>query len=125
MIYRLIAALILSILILPPQQSAPAYFVAPYGNASNAGALDSPRTLAWAMSSAPAGATVWLIPGTYKGEWDVTAPGITIRSLPSTRARLDGSLAIHGAGVTIRDLELRTPRGGTPASQRQHRSRGA
>lgn len=96
---------ILVILIAPVQQSA-SYYVAPYGTNAGDGSADSPRTLAWAMASAPSGSTVWLIPGTYAGDKTITAPGVTYRSEVGTRARLDGGLTIAAAGVAVRDLEI-------------------
>lgn len=99
-----IAALIISILILV--QPAPVYYVAPYGVSTAAGDADSPKTLAWALASAPSGSTVWIIPGTYAGAFTASAPGVTYRSLPGTRARLDGNVTINAADVTLRDLEI-------------------
>lgn len=112
-----IAALIIGIILL--MQPAQALYVAPYGLATNDGSADSPKTLGWAMASAPAGSTVWLIPGVYAGSFTATAPGVTYRSEVGTRARLDGNLTISAAGTTWRDLEITNTswltRTGTPA----------
>jgi hypothetical protein len=108
-----IAALIIGILILLQPGQSPVLYVAPYGTAIAAGDSDSPRTLASVLCSGcvPAGSTVFLLPGRYVGPFvsnvsgSATSP-ITIRSVPGTRARLDGKLDINGEWTTWRDLEL-------------------
>lgn len=103
---RLVLAIVIGIILLM-QPSAPAvYYVAPYGTATASGSADSPKSMAWALSSAPAGATVWLIPGTYTGAWAAHAPGVTYRALPGTRARVDGDLKIYADDVTVQGLEI-------------------
>lgn len=99
-----VAAVIIGIVLL--LQPPAAYFVAPYGVSTAAGDADAPRTLAWALASAPSGSTVWVIPGVYSGAFVASAPGVTYRSLPGTRAKLDGKLDIIGAYTTWRDIEL-------------------
>src|SRR4029079_8413136 len=81
-------------------------YVAPYGMLAGDGSADAPKTLGWAMQSASAGTTIWLMPGTYTGDWTANAPGITYRSVPGTRARLDGSLTVAAADVTVQGLEI-------------------
>lgn len=106
-----IATLILFILLVQPAPQA--LYVAPYGVSAAAGDSDSPRTLASVLCSgcAPAGSTVWLMPGVYTGPFLSQVGGtaqapITFRSVPGTRARLDGKLDILGAYTTWRDIEL-------------------
>jgi hypothetical protein len=101
-----ILAIILSIIVLLQPSIPVAVYVAPYGVSTAAGAADSPKTLAWAMQSAPSGSTVWLIPGTYKGDYRALAPGVTYRSLPGTRAKIDGSLRVSASYVTVQGLEI-------------------
>jgi hypothetical protein len=112
--FRFLAILFSIIVLSPLVQSAPAaYYVAPYGTATAAGDSDSPRTLASTLCTGcvAAGSTVWLMPGTYTGPFVANVSGtqsqpITIRSVPGTRARLDGKLDINGEWTTWRDLEL-------------------
>lgn len=102
---RLVLAIITIIVVLL-SQPAPAYYVAPYGVVANGGDADAPRTLAWALASAPAGSTVWLISGTYTGDFRALAAGVTYRSLPGTRAKIDGSLRVSASDVTVQGLEI-------------------
>lgn len=110
---RILLAILIPLILLM-QPSAPAsLYVAPYGAAVADGSADSPRTLASVLCSGcvAAGSTVWLMPGRYAGPFVSNVSGsasapITIRSVPGTRATLDGKLDINGAYTTWRDIEL-------------------
>jgi hypothetical protein len=110
---RYVFTLILSFALFMQPAPPTVLYVAPYGTAAASGTSDEPRTLASALCAgctAP-GATVWLMPGTYSGPFVANVSGtqsapIVLRSVPGTRARLDGKLDILGAYTTWRDLEL-------------------
>jgi hypothetical protein len=49
--------------------------------------------------------TIWLQPGTYTGDLDLTTPGMILRG--GGRAILDGDINVSGDGIELWDLELR------------------
>jgi hypothetical protein len=79
-------------------------YVAPYGNGS-ACTPDSPCALT-SMLVGAGGGTVWLLPGTYAGSFTANAPGTSYRSVPGTRATINGSLSIIAPDTTWQDLEI-------------------
>lgn len=114
-----------ALFILLLQPSAVVY-VAPYGIANADGSPENPRSLASVVCAGCGGGTVWLMPGTYAGPLRIDANDTVYRSVPGTRARIDGKLEVYGVGNTLQDLELtytgwvsRTSAyaGGTPTDQ--------
>jgi hypothetical protein len=106
----------------PSDRSASqSWFVAPSGHPRGLGSLRDPIDLRTALSIAgPArpGDTVWLMGGTYRGQFVSDLQGtserlITVRSAPKARAILDGRadalatvLTVRGAWTIYRDLEI-------------------
>jgi hypothetical protein len=102
MIRHWIASLILlPLLLFQGGGSAPLY-VAPYGTATALGTPDDPRSLPAALTL---GSDVWLLPGTYTGDLTINAPA-TVRSVPGTRAKIDGAITVNADDVTLQDLEI-------------------
>ena len=95
---------LLIILLFPFLQASGDRYVAPYGAGAECSA-DAPCAFASTLTGA-GGGVVWLLPGTYAGSFTANAPGVTYRSVPGTRARIDGSLSIIAPDTTWKDLEI-------------------
>jgi len=80
-------------------------FVAPGGRPDAKGTVESPldlRTVLSGKGPVKPGDVVWLMPGTYKGEFDSALKGtdeapILVRGWPRKRVRIDGTLKVEGA----------------------------
>lgn len=94
----------LALMLAPAQQASAVRYVAPYGAGSDC-TPDAPCSLASTLTGA-GGGLVWLLPGTYSGSFTANAAGTTYRSVPGTRARIDGSLSIIAPDTTWQDLEI-------------------
>lgn len=105
----IVAALVFLAFVMAPAEPAigppPVRYVAPYGSGA-ACSVDAPCSLSSQLQSGAAGATVWLLPGTYRGSYTANAAGASYRSVPGTRARIDGSLSIIASDTTWQDLEI-------------------
>lgn len=74
---------------------ARAVIVAPDGLDAGAGTLSSPLSLKKALSSSPAGSTLVLRGGTYRGIYNQTIPKkMTLQPYPHESAWIDGSLPV-------------------------------
>jgi hypothetical protein len=89
----------------PPPVTHAGYYVAPTGSAGNTGQINSPWSLAHALSHPAAvqpGDTIWLRGGTYKvGALSSTLTGtaaspIILRQYPGERASIDGHWTVKG-----------------------------
>jgi hypothetical protein len=100
--YALAILLYIALAVVPAQQVAQPRYVAPYGS-GQACASDEPCSLSYALQSA---GDVWLLPGTYTGDIVANTPGVTVRSIPGARARIDGSLTVNASDTTWQDLEI-------------------
>jgi parallel beta-helix repeat protein len=90
--------------------------VAPNGNDGASGSLQSPwRTLAHAVASSPAGATVVLRAGTYRESVQVYNKALTIQPYPGERVVLSGSDVVTGWSADGGDY---VRRGWTPSFPR-------
>lgn len=80
-------------------------FVSPHGTPDGKGTQESPLDLETVLSGASGvgpGDVVWMMPGTYKGDFDSALAGaddapILVRGWPGERVRIDGTLNIEGA----------------------------
>lgn len=88
-----------ALILLVSQPSTPRY-AAPYGVGD--GSPDNPQSLAAALAQ---GGDVWLMPGTYAGDLIISTP-VTLRSVPGTRAQIDGAITINADDVTLQSLEI-------------------
>ena len=91
------------------------YVISPAGSNSNPGTLDAPwQTLAYALSTAPAGSTLELRAGTYAGNVKIEAPNLTIESYlgeqaiiaaaDSSQVNLDVDLSASGLNLINLDI---------------------
>lgn len=94
---------LLFILILFLAQPPATLYVAPYGTEDAEGTPEEPTSLNAALAQ---GGNIWLLPGTYKGDFRIDVPDTSLRSVPGTRARIDGDVQVRGAGSTLENLEL-------------------
>ena len=120
-VYRCARPLISLILVLCLGQVLRAdIYASPTGASTNSGTIASPLDLATALyrSIAP-GSTVWLLGGTYAGNYTNWLSGtatqpITVRSYPGQHARIadnrswanGATLQIYGTNVVFQDLEI-------------------
>jgi hypothetical protein len=90
------------------------FFVAPNGTAGASGTKASPWDLSSVLSgnkSVPAGDTVWVRGGTYRGQFysyingSPSAP-VVIRQYPGERGTIDGNLVVVGAHVVFWGIEV-------------------
>jgi len=90
------------------------YFVAPNGSSGASGTKASPWDLTSVLSgnkSVPAGDTVWVRGGTYRGQFysyingSPSAP-VVIRQYPGERGTIDGNLVVVGSHVVFWGLEV-------------------
>lgn len=115
--------------------TATEWFVAPNGDAENAGSVESPWNLASAVSGnkpVRAGDTIWLRAGVYRNprsEFVVRCAGkpdkpIVIRNYRRERATIDGAVVLDGPDVWLWGLEIMVseprpnvpmPKGSAPA----------
>ena len=116
----------------PPPTNRGGYYASPSGSSSGDGSLARPWDLGTALAGAGgrvlAGDTVWMLGGTYTGNFRTGiagAPGrlIVYRQYPGQRARIDGTLRADGTDVAFWGFEVfrSAPSGVLPAVE----SRGA
>lgn len=91
------------------------HFVAPDGTPTDSGSRDRPWDLATALGGAAGrigpGDTVWLLGGTYPGQFRTTLEGdagalIVFRQYPGERATIDGTLRADGAHLVFWGFEI-------------------
>jgi hypothetical protein len=116
-----------------PQPSTRAgYYASPSGSSSADGSKDHPWDLTTALAGGngkvQAGDTVWMLAGTYRGDFRTALSGsqsrpIVIRQLPGGRATIDGTLRADGTDIAFWGFEVMSsaPSGRLPAVE----SRGA
>ena len=116
-----------------PQPSARAgYYASPSGSSWADGSKEHPWDLTTALNGGngkvQAGDTVWMLGGTYTGDFRTAlsgAPGrlVVIRQLPGARATIDGTLRADGTDIAFWGFEVMrsAPSGRLPAVE----SRGA
>lgn len=94
----------------------PTFWASPTGLQTNPGTQASPWSLSWAMSSANTavtpGTTVWLLGGTYTGNYNATTVGtaaqrIVYRQAAGVRATIDGELHAQGSYLTFWGFEIK------------------
>ena len=92
------------------------FWVSPTGSAANPGTQASPWSLSWAMDSANhaavAGSTIWMLNGTYAGNYHTTTKGnptqrIVYRQAAGARATIDGQLYAQGEYLTFWGFEIK------------------
>lgn len=72
-------------------------------DSSGDGTPDNPISLAQALA---VGGLINLLPGVYAGDWVITTPNTTLRSVPGARAILDGDVQLRGDGCVLEGLEI-------------------
>lgn len=98
----------------PPPADRVGFYVAPTGSSGASGTMASPWDLNSVLSgnkSIPAGDTVWVRGGTYKGQFysyvrGTSSSQVVIRQYPGERATIDGNLVVLGSYVTFWGLEV-------------------
>ncbi len=98
----------------PPPADRVGFYVAPGGSSGASGTKASPWDLSSVLSgnkSIPAGDTVWVRGGTYRGQFysyvrGTSSSQVVIRQYPGERATIDGNLVVLGSYVTFWGLEV-------------------
>ena len=98
----------------PPPANRVGFYVSPTGSSGASGTMASPWDLNSVLSgnkSVPAGDTVWVRGGTYRGQFysymrGTSSNQVVIRQYPGERATIDGNLVVVGANVTFWGLEV-------------------
>lgn len=94
---------------------APAFYASPGGRPDASGRRADPWDLETALAGGSGrvrpGDTIWLLDGTYRGDFRSTLAGtadapIVVRQRPGARATIDGSLRVDGEWVTMWGFEI-------------------